>query len=343
METLVLGGTNFIGLHLVQLLHSQGNKVTVLNRGKSLRSMPEGIIQLTADREDHAAVARTLKDKQFDVVYDIYAKPHSNLKSLLEILVGNTGHYIFCSSVVVYAPSQIFPVLEQSPKNFSADMPVLAKLKVASEELLMKFFDERSLPISIIRPSVVYGPDNTQPKRDCKIFELLDRGRKVIIPGSGQQLFHPIHVDDLATLFLATSTNKNSYGEAYTGCGPDSSTGTGYVKMVGEIMGVKPEIVHVETSKFDSICREVGISGEHDIFPYAWRVNRTYTNEKAKRDLSWFPQYSIKEGTTMTYNWWRQNNLNQTGPPNDRAAVPPPPSEELKFSADDKVLERLGI
>ena len=171
---------------------------------------------------------------------------------------------------------------------------------------------------------------------------MLHRGRKIIIPGSGQQLFHPIHVDDLATLFLATAENKNSYGEAYTACGPDSSTGTGYVKMVGDIMGVKPEIIHVETRRFDSLCKELSISGEHEIFPYAWRVNRTYTNEKARRHLEWSPKYSIKDGTKMTYEWWRQESINNTHMIKDQQSNLAYPTVKWDFSADDKILERLG-
>ena len=326
MEALVLGGTNFIGLHLVQLLHSQGHQVTVLNRGQTHRALPEGVTQLSADREDAAAVAAALEGKRFDVAYDIYAKPLANLQALVELFEGRVGHYIFCSSTNALAPSQIFPVREEFPRNYSPDMPVLAKAKVSSEELLMEYHGQLALPISIIRPAVVYGPDNNQPKRDCKIFALLTRRRKVIIPGSGQQLFHPIHVDDLAAMFVAATGNERTYGQIYTGCGSESPTGEGYVRMVGEIMGVEPEIVNIETSRFDALCEEAGVSAETDIFPYAWRVNRTYTNEKAQRDMDWAPRYNMRDGTAMTYRWWVDQGHDK---------------EEWDFSADDKVLARL--
>ena len=324
MEALVLGGANFIGLHLVQLLHSQGHQVTVLNRGQTRTALPKGVTQLSADREDKSAVAAALKGKRYDAAYDIYAKPLSNLQALVELLEGQVGHYIFCSSTNVYAPSQVFPVREDSPKNYSPDMPVLAKAKVDSEALLMDYHSKRGFPISVIRPSVVYGPDNNQPKRDFKFFAVLNQGRKAIIPGSGQQLFHPVHVDDLAAMFVAATGNERTYGQAYIGCGSESPTGEGYVRMVGEIMGVTTEIVNIETSRFDAICEEVGVSSETAVFPYAWRVNRTYTNEKARRDMDWSPQYNLRDGTAMTYRWWVDQGLDK---------------EPWDFSVEDKILE----
>ena len=327
MEALVLGGSNFIGLHLVQHLHGQGHQITVLNRGQTLGQWPEGVSHLAADRNDSSAMAAALKGRRYDAAYDVYAKPLSGLQDLVELLEGQVGHYIFCSSTNVYAPSEIFPVREDFPKNYSPDMPVLAKAKVASEELLMEFHSKRGFPISVIRPSVVYGPDNNQAKRDFKVFAVLNQGRKVIIPGSGQQLFHPVHVDDLAAMFVAATGNQRTYGQAYTGCGSESPTGEGYVKMVGEIMGVPTEIVNIETSKFDALTEEVGVSSETAVFPYAWRVNRTYTNEKAKGDMDWSPRYNLRDGLAMTYKWWVDQGLDK---------------EPWDFSVEDRILDRVG-
>ena len=60
MKMLVLGGSRFIGLHLVRLLHSRGHDVTVLNRGRTEADLPEGVARISADRDDAGAQAATL-------------------------------------------------------------------------------------------------------------------------------------------------------------------------------------------------------------------------------------------------------------------------------------------
>ena len=65
MDALVLGGSRFIGLRLVQLLHAEGHSVTVLNRGATPTELPEGVATIRADREKPAEVAAALKGRTF--------------------------------------------------------------------------------------------------------------------------------------------------------------------------------------------------------------------------------------------------------------------------------------
>ena len=52
MRVLVVGGTEFISLHLVQSLRRDGHEVTVLNRGRQPGRVPAGVKTLVADRKD---------------------------------------------------------------------------------------------------------------------------------------------------------------------------------------------------------------------------------------------------------------------------------------------------
>ena len=56
MKMLVLGGSRFIGLHLVRLLHDQGHEVSVLNRGQTEVELPAGVKRLRADRTNAGEV-----------------------------------------------------------------------------------------------------------------------------------------------------------------------------------------------------------------------------------------------------------------------------------------------
>jgi nucleoside-diphosphate-sugar epimerase len=63
LEALVLGGSRFIGLHLVRLLSSQGHRVTVLNRGQTEAELPDDVERLTADRTEPEQVRDALFDR----------------------------------------------------------------------------------------------------------------------------------------------------------------------------------------------------------------------------------------------------------------------------------------
>ena len=61
MKVLVLGGSRFIGLHLVRLLNEGGHQVAVLNRGQTQADIPDNVVRLIADRTDAEQVKAALK------------------------------------------------------------------------------------------------------------------------------------------------------------------------------------------------------------------------------------------------------------------------------------------
>ena len=86
MNALVLGGTRFVGFHLVELLHSQGQSVTVLNRGQSQGRLPPGVGRILVDRSDPAQVVAGLKGRQFDAAFDISGYKPSELQPVVDTL-----------------------------------------------------------------------------------------------------------------------------------------------------------------------------------------------------------------------------------------------------------------
>ena len=130
MRALVLGGTRFIGLHLVYELLRRGHQVALLNRGQAPAALPPDIERLYADRADPTAVKRVLRSREFDVAFDFSAYTTSTLAPAVEALAGHVGRYVFCSTVGVYAPSETFPITEQQPlaKDTSQRSSRLAQL-----------------------------------------------------------------------------------------------------------------------------------------------------------------------------------------------------------------------
>ena len=66
MKSLVLGGSVFVGRHLVDLLQRQGHDVAVLNRGKTHTDLSSEVERLVADRTDLEQMGSVLADRQWD-------------------------------------------------------------------------------------------------------------------------------------------------------------------------------------------------------------------------------------------------------------------------------------
>lgn len=301
METLILGGTQFVGLHLVEYLIKQGDKVTILNRGLSEAQLPDEVNRLSADRKDRKQVAEVLKGKTFDVVYDISGYTPDVVEDIVDILDGNIGHYVFCSTTSVYAPSEIRPIFEDSPLDRRPDASDYAREKIACEDLLLRVHAERGLPTTSLRLVYVYGPHNNLKEREHTFFTRITHDRKIIVPGDGQRLLHFIHVDDLAAAFAAVPSHKQAAGQIYTIAANEMITVNGYIQTLSEIMKKEVEVVHVDPKSYEEL--------EADVFPFGWGISSVYSNEKARRDLDWSPHYNIRDGLAMTYQWWLKNQM----------------------------------
>ena len=319
MKALVLGGSRFIGLRLVWLLHGQGHEVTVLNRGQTRTELPDGVTRLYVDRTDARKVKDLLKDADYDVAFDISAYTTATLNPVIEALEDRIGHFVFCSTTSVYPPADVVPILEDFPLYRSPEAGKYAADKVECEDLLMDAFEKRGFPATILRPPYVYGPHDYIKEREFSYFARLTQMRKIIIPGDGLTLIHPVHVDDLAGAFAAVPGRNPALGQAYTICSPDAVTANGYVRTIGEVMGVETKIVHVESNAYNALGQQ--------LFPYEWEISQVYSNEKAMSDLEWSPKYHMRGGLDMTYRWWLEEGLDK---------------QDWDFSAEDDVLAKLG-
>lgn len=327
MDTLVLGGTRFVGLHLVQLLHSQGHSVAVLNRGRSPGRLPPDVDRIVADRSDPTQVAAALKGRRFDAAFDISAYTPDELRPAIDALEGNVGAYVFCSTVAVYALSEVAPIREDAPLNRGPEADSYSRGKILCEDLLMERFNTNGFPATIVRPPYVYGPDDHIGERLFSVFARLSRGRPVIAPGDGLSLTHSVHVDDLASAFAAVAGRGEALGQAYNAAAPEAITFNGYVDVIASIMGVEAQVVHVGARDYATMLEELSPLRASEIFDLAWRESQVYSTEKLRRQLGWSPTYDMRGGLEMTYRWWLEQGLDE---------------EPFDFSADDRALTWLA-
>src|SRR5215207_9143549 len=110
MRILVLGGTVFLGRHVVGAALARGHDVTVFNRGRTNPELHPEIEKLRGDRDGDLGA---LAGRSFDAVVDTSGYVPRIVRETLDAL-DEVGHYTFVSSISVYADLSR-PPTESSP------------------------------------------------------------------------------------------------------------------------------------------------------------------------------------------------------------------------------------
>src|SRR5580698_1006742 len=156
LRILVLGGTKFLGVHIVGLALQHGHSVTLFNRGKTNADLFPQLVHLKGDRDGQL---NALKGKHWDVVIDDSGYVPRLVKMSAELLAHNVQRYIFISTIGVYADYS-------KPSN--EDSPV-SKMPDETSEKVSEFYGplkalcekaaEKAMPgrVASIRPGLIVG------------------------------------------------------------------------------------------------------------------------------------------------------------------------------------------
>jgi len=199
LRVLLLGGTGFIGPHLVNRIVTRGHQLTLFNRG---RSEPRLFQELFTDLEnligDRNGDISSLEGREWDVVIDNSGYNHNQVRATAQLLKDSVGHYIFTSTRAVYA-DYTHPVMDEDaplgiPGVPESDWSGYGPLKVLAEREVQEAFPEGT---SIVRPPIITGPgDNTD--RFTFWYVRVDRGGEVLAPGHPSDPIQYVDVRDLA-------------------------------------------------------------------------------------------------------------------------------------------------
>ncbi|HEU0164373.1 MAG TPA: NAD-dependent epimerase/dehydratase family protein, partial [Thermomicrobiales bacterium] len=102
MNVLILGGTGFIGPHVVRHLVAGGHDVTLYNRGNSTANLPAGVGHIPGDRSDVASHADDFRAVSPDVVLDMRSMLESEARRIVETMIGIAPRIVTISSMDVY-------------------------------------------------------------------------------------------------------------------------------------------------------------------------------------------------------------------------------------------------
>ena len=228
---LILGGTGFTGPFQVEYALKRGHKVTLFNRGK--RPSPEwpaAVEQLHGDRNTGDLAA--LKGRTWDVCIDNPTSLPFWVRDAGQVLKGNVGHYLFISTISVYADGSKPGINENSPlaqykgkdamaetqQTLRADIENLyGPLKALSEAEAHKQFGKN---VTIVRPGYIVGPRDETDRFTYWPLRVA-QGGEMLVPGDGQDPIQIIDGRDLGEWMIRLAEAKaygifNAVGPAYT-------------------------------------------------------------------------------------------------------------------------------
>src|SRR5262245_3208427 len=99
MKILVLGGTHFVGRHIVEALVDGGHAVSIFNRGHSSDMLPAEVERVRGDRDAGPAALEALTGRVWDVCVDVSGYTACHVRSSTAKLRASVGQYMFISAV----------------------------------------------------------------------------------------------------------------------------------------------------------------------------------------------------------------------------------------------------
>ena len=105
MKILVIGGTRFFGIHMVNDLIEKGHEVTIATRGLTPDDFGDSVLRIRLDRTDEESIKAALADAHYDVIIDKIAYCSNDVRKLLD--VADCDKYIYMSSTAVYDPLHV--------------------------------------------------------------------------------------------------------------------------------------------------------------------------------------------------------------------------------------------
>ena len=208
MRILILGGTGFIGPHLVKHAVARGHKVTIFTRGRKDDSMlPAEVERLVGDRNGQLGA---LEGKKWDAVFDDSATNPDWVRQSTALLQGNVAQYSFTSSTGVYYPYMKKGLDESTPPLLEGDMndgsAAFGVNKAQCEKIVLDTFGQGGI---VVRPSYIAGPGDTTDRFPYWPVRLV-RGGEVLVPGKLDDTAQFIDVRDLAEFMVKLVEDKRS-------------------------------------------------------------------------------------------------------------------------------------
>ena len=323
-RVLVTGATGFLGYRLAAALARCGADVVALVRDKTrvAADLERQATILQGDVRDPQSVRAAMQD--VSLVFHCAAittnrapwRDHeeTNITGTRTVLTeakrAGVKRVVYVSSVVVYGldPAQNGrPFDESTPYASEPDRwAYYLRSKLEADRLALTFGQESGLPVTVVRPGILYGPGAArQPGRG-----LLQAGRFCALVGAGRNHLPYAYVDNVVDCLLLAAISEQAVGQAYNVFDEPQVTVREFVERCGRGAAGKPIVLPVPAVLLALLARvqerksaRVGAELPPKLSRYVVEsVSRDvrYDSSKAREQLGWRESVPLDQAIEST-------------------------------------------
>jgi len=314
MRILVIGGTGFIGPHLVRGLAAMGHSVAVLHRGNAPFDLPAG--EIIGDRRDLA----TIRPKA-DVVIDLILSSGPQAHALMDAFRGVACRVVAASSIDVYRACGVLHGSEEGPIEptpLTEDSPLRTKLQTYPKQqiqMLQKVFGwvdddydkipvehailgDPGLPGTVLRLPMIYGPGD-HLHRFHPVLKRIDDGRRAIIveEGIAQWRAPRGYVENVAAALVLAALDDRAAGRVYNVAEQPTYSELEWARKIAAAAEWNGEFVVLPKER----------SPAHLVMPYNTAQHWEADSSRIRRELGYSEPVALDEAIRRTIDWERAN------------------------------------
>lgn len=295
-KVLIIGGTRNMGYKLATLLHDAEYDLTVLNRGISKDTLPEGVHRLRADRTDPQQMKRALLAKKFDTVIDFVLHTRREAETTVQLLRDSVGQYVFLSSGQVYLVRENItrPYREADyhgrllppPKanTHAANEYDYGMNKRGAEDTLFDAHEAHGFPATVLRLPMVNSEYDPLKRLYSYYLRLMDGG-PLLIPETPNYPLRHVYSGDVVRLLKQLIDTGQGIGSAYNVSQDETVSIDEFLALLGEIVGVEPKLVRFKRSQLEAN----GFLPDASPFSERWMSELDNTLSKQELDATYTP------------------------------------------------------
>jgi nucleoside-diphosphate-sugar epimerase len=306
MRVLVLGGTKFVGPHVVRDLVESGHDVTIFHRGETETKLPASVRHVHgnfANFPDHIA---TLRNVEPDVVLDMVPFREEDAQRV-KAFTGLAKRAVVISSGDVYRafgrlwrtepgdPDKV-PLTEDSPLREKLTNAGLDYDKTAVERAVM---NDPELPVTILRLPATHGPGDAQ-HRLFQYIKRMDDGRQAILLDKAFAAWRWArgYVEDAAHAIALAVTDGRATGRIYNVCYPEALAEADWIRRIGRVAGWDGEVVALPNQHLPE-------SLHNNAFDFTQQYD--VDSSRIREELGYAELIPFDEALRRTIEWERAN------------------------------------
>lgn len=219
-SVLIIGGTRFIGRHTVEEFLAHEYSVTIFNRGEHENPFADDdrVTHVEGDRTNDGALELAREEVEPDTVIDCVAYTPRDVRAATTIFE-DVDAYVYVSSGSAYAREEIpkregaTPLEPCTREQATDDSQATYGNRKAEGDRAVEAAAREGVNAMGVRPCIVYGPHDYTERLDYWI-DRVNRFDRVVVPGDGDNLWHRVYVEDVASC-LRVVAESGASGELY--------------------------------------------------------------------------------------------------------------------------------